>query len=248
MTPLSLNFVRPEAWPESSFQIPKFQSHRGHWTAGFQENTIAAFRAAKLAGYQMCEFDVRLSKDQIPVIFHDVDLRRLAGRTKKVSDLTAQELKEAVAVPTLREVLLDASVPEFFNIELKTAVTEVGRFEPLVAKVIHETKSEQRVLISSFNPLSLAACSYYLPEVPRALLVTQQAAKDNLLPLRRLWLAPLLKIHLLHLDEQMLTAEWLKLLTEKQIPYAAWTVNDAARAHELTTAGCLSLITDSLLP
>lgn len=248
MTPVALNFIRAEAWPDHSFELPPLQNHRGHWVSGFQENTIAAFRASKVAGYKMCELDVRISKDHVPVVFHDEDLRRLAGRARNVNELTAQELKEAVFAPSLREVLLDASVPEFFNIELKCPITQVGRMEPLVAQVIRDVRAEDRVLFSSFNPLSLAACSYHLPEVPRALLVTEQKAKDNLLALRRLWLAPFLKIHLLHLDDGMLTPEWLDHLQDKKIPFAAWTVNDAVRGNELLARGARSLITDKILP
>ena len=61
-------------------------AHRGlHDTV--PENTISAFRLAKEAGVGI-ELDVRLTKDDEVVVFHDETLLRAAGRTEKISDLT----------------------------------------------------------------------------------------------------------------------------------------------------------------
>ena len=47
MIPRALRFVRAERWPDGAIRLPTLQAHRGHWAAGFRENTIDAFRAAK---------------------------------------------------------------------------------------------------------------------------------------------------------------------------------------------------------
>jgi glycerophosphoryl diester phosphodiesterase len=209
---------------------------------------LAAFRASKVAGFEMCELDVRLTRDQEVVVFHDEDLLRLGGRPARVRDLTAAEMKHFAKAPTLREVLLDAACPEYFNIELKTSLKDTGRFEPRVAKIVEETKSEHRVMFSSFNPFSLALLSQLCPDVPRALLATSRIEKGNARALRRLWFAPLLRLHLLHLDECMVTPKLSTELRRKKIPFAVWTVNEAERAKELLAQGASSIITDRLLP
>ena len=54
-------------WPEGALTLPRSQCHRGlHDRA--QENTLAAFRAAALAGATMVELDVRLSRDRYAVV------------------------------------------------------------------------------------------------------------------------------------------------------------------------------------
>ena len=75
------------------FDKPLIIAHRGA-SAFAPENTLAAFRRAIDDHADGIEFDVRLSKDHIPVVFHDADLRRLANIKNRVADFTAAELGE----------------------------------------------------------------------------------------------------------------------------------------------------------
>ena len=50
--------------------------------SAIRENTIASMQNAVLHGADMIEFDVQLSKDMIPVIYHDFELC-LSTNTKK---------------------------------------------------------------------------------------------------------------------------------------------------------------------
>ena len=54
---------------------------------------MAAFRKAIEAGADGIEFDVRLSRDGLPVVIHDDTLRRTASRAERVADLSADELR-----------------------------------------------------------------------------------------------------------------------------------------------------------
>jgi glycerophosphoryl diester phosphodiesterase len=67
-------------------------AHRG-WHQSHIENTMEAFRAAYDIGCDMVEFDVQLSKDGIPVIFHDDDTQRLVGKKVDLCDLDWQEIQ-----------------------------------------------------------------------------------------------------------------------------------------------------------
>jgi hypothetical protein len=75
------------------------------------ENSLAAIRDAGRFGYEMVELDVRWTKDGVPVIFHDADLRAATGRGGAVGDLTEAELKQVryakndEPVPTLDQAL-----------------------------------------------------------------------------------------------------------------------------------------------
>src|SRR5699024_280163 len=54
---------------------PRMIAHRG---AGLHapENTLAAMRYGAHHGYQMFEYDVKLSRDDVPVLVHDDTLDR----------------------------------------------------------------------------------------------------------------------------------------------------------------------------
>ena len=70
-------------------------AHRGlHDNSGdAPENSMAAFQKAVKAGYGI-ELDVQLTKDKVPVVFHDFTLERVCGKEGKVYDYTWEELKE----------------------------------------------------------------------------------------------------------------------------------------------------------
>ena len=56
------------------------------------ENSIAAIQKAVEAGYGI-EFDVQLSKDNVPVVFHDASLKRMCGVEGKEWEYTIEELQ-----------------------------------------------------------------------------------------------------------------------------------------------------------
>lgn len=56
------------------------------------ENTLAAFARARRAGADGVELDVRLAADGVPVVVHDADLSRLAGRPEAIAELSSAGL------------------------------------------------------------------------------------------------------------------------------------------------------------
>lgn len=74
--------------PEDACQeIPAIVAHRG-WAARYPENSLAALEAAIWSGLRHLEFDVQLTADGVPVLFHDLDLLRITGREGRIVDVT----------------------------------------------------------------------------------------------------------------------------------------------------------------
>lgn len=88
------------------------------------ENSLGAFRAAVKAGYGI-ELDVRFSRDNKLVVFHDEKLTRLCGEDIRVCDLTADELTSrrilggSEHIPLLKEALdvIGGAVPIIIEIK-----------------------------------------------------------------------------------------------------------------------------------
>ncbi len=57
-------------WP-----YPRIIAHRGAGRLA-PENTLAAMRLAAGLGLSMVEYDVALSRDEVPIVLHDRDLQR----------------------------------------------------------------------------------------------------------------------------------------------------------------------------
>ena len=65
---------------------PKIIAHRGV-TRNDQENTLPAFHKAFSEGADGLEIDVRLSKDEKPIIFHDEDTSRLFKKSLEIKKI-----------------------------------------------------------------------------------------------------------------------------------------------------------------
>src|SRR5579863_9990648 len=73
--------------------VPTLVAHRGY-PARYPENTLLGIQAAVAAGARWFEFDVQLSKDQVPYLCHDDSLARTAGLERRIMDLSAAELAQ----------------------------------------------------------------------------------------------------------------------------------------------------------
>lgn len=73
--------------------LPTIIAHRGN-AAEFPENTLPALESAVELGLRHLEFDVQLTADKVPVLFHDADLERVSDRADCVHDLTWAQLGE----------------------------------------------------------------------------------------------------------------------------------------------------------
>jgi glycerophosphoryl diester phosphodiesterase len=73
--------------------LPEIIAHRGN-AAEFPENTLQALESAVELGLKHVEFDVQLTADNVPVVFHDSTLERVADRTESIHELSWAQLAE----------------------------------------------------------------------------------------------------------------------------------------------------------
>jgi glycerophosphoryl diester phosphodiesterase len=99
----------------------KIIAHRGqHDNLGVPENTLAAFKAARSCGVWGVELDVRWTRDLVPVVIHDPDLRRVFRLPLRVAALTFAGLRaRAPLVPSLAEVVAACGRRLHLMIDLK---------------------------------------------------------------------------------------------------------------------------------
>lgn len=105
---------------KKSHKVPRIVAHRGWHQDGLIENTIPAFKKALDAGLWGVEFDVRWTRDLVPVIHHDKNLKRVWGKNLMIADLDFSDLRQIQPeIPTLREVVEIFGKKIHFFIELK---------------------------------------------------------------------------------------------------------------------------------
>lgn len=115
-------------------------AHRGY-SQCYPENTLSALQAALTSGARYVEFDVQFTADRVPMVFHDVELKRITGEAGNIHQLTAAQLRKFRAseagrfgeqfaderIPTLEAVLqLLAQWPEVTAfVEIKKETVEL---------------------------------------------------------------------------------------------------------------------------
>jgi len=176
-------------------------AHRGA-SARFPENTLRAFSAAFEFGADMCELDVRLTRDGVPIVLHDATVDRTTDGRGAVATMSLQKLRSLDAgvkfgagfigelVPTLAEVFhltLPTTCrgqtnlpnqppgkprPRALNLELKGADTEGP-----VCDLIRANDAVDSTLVSSFDWAALSRVRDSAPEIRIGLLSSKRPAE-----------------------------------------------------------------------
>jgi glycerophosphoryl diester phosphodiesterase len=129
----------------------KVFAHRG-FSAEYPEASRIAYEKAVEVGADGFECDVRLTRDDIPICFHDRDLKRMANSRGWIARLTFGQIREKLDVVALDE-LIDLAVKnnKHLLIETKHPVAKRGQIEAAVIDRIKRAKSPNRITAMSFS-------------------------------------------------------------------------------------------------
>ncbi|ATP40927.1 glycerophosphodiester phosphodiesterase [Solibacillus sp. R5-41] len=163
-------------------RIPIY-AHRGA-SAYELENTIEAFEKAKALKADGIELDIQVSKDSILVVFHDMDLMRLAGVRKNINDCTFKELSKYSIGSRFKRILSTKRILSFkqlvgwanreniaLNIELKESL--LANTDALKNE-IKTLKLPANSHFSSFHIELLKIVKEVRPDFETAILVTKK--------------------------------------------------------------------------
>lgn len=99
----------------------KIVAHRGDWNNSDRlENTLEAYDFCVDKNIWAIEFDIRWSKDNVPMVHHDASTLRVFGKDRLISDMNLSEVKnDFPKIPELSEVINRYGKKLHFMIELK---------------------------------------------------------------------------------------------------------------------------------
>jgi glycerophosphoryl diester phosphodiesterase len=133
-------------------------AHRGA-SADFPELTLAAYEGAVAQGADGFECDVRLTKDHVPVLWHNATLFERAANRGLIAEMKYKEVSRAYPqVLTLDEFLAFAvNHKKGVLIETKHPVISGNRIEEVVVETLHATKGIEKIDVSvmSFSWLAI---------------------------------------------------------------------------------------------
>uniref|UniRef100_A0A7J3QFV5 Glycerophosphodiester phosphodiesterase n=1 Tax=Ignisphaera aggregans TaxID=334771 RepID=A0A7J3QFV5_9CREN len=210
-------------------------AHRGA-SAYEPENTLAAFRKAIEMGADAIEFDVRFTRDGIPIIIHDEDLKRVAGIEERVCNLTLDKLKKIVImgkeqVPTLDEVLSEFRGKIAMFIEIKELIDE-----KYIVKLLNDYDVLDQSLVISFNYEYLKKIKELNSSIEIGLLTyIRPLPIDQAVKLKAFAILP---------RYNLITPNIVKEIHSKKLKVYTWTVNDVSIALKIINYGVDGFATD----
>jgi glycerophosphoryl diester phosphodiesterase len=225
--------------------VTLFVGHRGASTRAL-ENTMAAFEAAREDGADGVELDVRLTRDGALAVFHDDDLTRLAGRGGCVEEMTWREverveLRGGERIPRLDQVL-EAMDGLLVNVEIKPPR---WRRAPAVVRAVADcvaragTGAGAQVIVSSFDVAVVGLTRAMTPLRVGILFHDRQRR-----PLRRAWLAPVLRVHAVHPKKTLVDQGTMRAWRSAGYEVNVWTVDEAVEVRRLVRLGVDAIISN----
>jgi glycerophosphoryl diester phosphodiesterase len=250
--------------PENK-KSPLIIAHRG--TSAFApENTLAAFRRAIEDEADGIEFDVRISKDGVPVVFHDSTLQRMARVKERVSHLALNELQDlelgswfnrkfprraddkfiGETIPTLSQTFdFLRGFQGRIYLEIKGFPRETPATVEAVIKKIQKTDLLPRVILKSFNLGAIAQAKKNLPEIRTAALFAPKVVsllrrKYRLIEQAREYSADELSLH-----RSLATRKFVESASAENLPITIWTADRPIWVKRAIDFGIQAIITNN---
>ncbi len=161
----------------------KFYAHRGA-SADFPEHTMAAYRGAIEQGALGFECDIRITKDETPILWHDASMKKQANNAAIIANKTYEEIKQIYPEVMTLSQLLDLAIEHKKSLALETKhpVPTGNRVEEIVIAELHKrkeeiTKSGIDIAIMSFSWFSIEKIKKIDPSIKTVMLLHESNAR-----------------------------------------------------------------------
>ena len=244
---------------------PLIMAHRGE-SGNIPENTILALEAAVKIGVDVLESDIRFTKDDVPILFHDDDLERTTGVSGSVRKKTLDELLEidlgrnfttdiGQTYPFrgkgLKVVTLDEALKRFpdtiLNLDIKDTFREVP---DEVARILHENQRTEKIMIASFHPPQLKRFREKAPMIPTS--AHPNEIKNFVIGTRMRMMGVFVRsvaFKAFQVPEwsgsiQVVTPKFIKAAHDRDLAVHVWTINDRENMERLLNMEVNGIFTD----
>ncbi len=240
-------------------------AHRGD-SAAAPENTLLGLKRAVEIGVDFLETDVRLTKDDEFVLFHDDDLVRTAGESGTIRDKTLDELRQidlgynftlddgktfpyrgkGHTIITLGEAF-EAFPDMMFNIDIKDKESHAP--EKLGILIDHYNR-ESSVLVGSFHDTQAYTFRRIMANVMTSACPSEVTRFVFALKMRVLRLFSrrcqyeAFQVPMKYGRIQVVDERFVNAAHERDIAVHVWTINERAEMEHLIDLGADGIFTD----
>ena len=240
-------------FPPGSRTTPLIIAHRGD-LSNAPENTLPAFQLACEKGADGIELDVRLTRDDQLVVFHDRGLKRIGGVRGLVTNATLEEVHSldvggwfspefrGLRAPTLDEVFELLPSDYLINVEMKAVIDRMRLIAHKVAEVLRRHQRWGSTLVSSFNPISLWELRKIEPSVMRGYIWSRRHPP----PIRSRCFSRMVRAHWYDPAHDSYNPRLMRNMRRRNVKTLAWDVDFGRDLTRMASAGLDAVVTDDL--
>lgn len=244
---------------------PLIIGHRGA-SAIAPENTLAAFHRAVDSGADGIEFDVRLTRDEVPVVIHDDNLKRTGSRPDKVAELSYAEIRQVDVgswfnqthpsnnsdfsgerIPSLEEVLkLFESNHAILYLEMKSDPLQREQLAQICCDHLNCSPVKNRVVVECFDLLGIAVVNAIDPSIRTAALFEPRLITTPLFTSGRGLVEQALTVGAeeIALHHRLASKSVVATAKSAGLKVVVWTVDSTDWIQRATSMGVSALITN----
>ena len=195
------------------------------------ENTLAAYRKGLAHHVDEMEFDVRVTKDKIPVLHHDKHIHTPDGQRVRIDQTDYEDLKDHKPDLLTLQELLKQQDDVLLCLEVKP-----GELLPPIQKAI-QASTHSRLQIASKSQKVLRALHHALPDIETVVIHPW----SGVIATRR---ARQLGTKRISMNQLWLWSGFIAALTGGGYQLSAYTLNDPEKARRWSRSGLYGVVTD----
>lgn len=221
----------------------------GHRGSGYAiENTFEAVEKANDYGSDFAEIDIQLSKDGIPIVYHDTTMSRLSHVSTSVSQMTAQQFEDTTlqyendtAQPTTLEHLIQKMQDHHFNIKLliefKADPENYREMVNQVVKIVNQYHMGSQTMFMSLHYPTVSYLHHLYPEWWIGYCIYGSIGDID----ASIWN---MDIDFLAIEENRASTSLIQKAISQMIPIYIWTVDNEKKMKQYLDMGVSEIITN----
>ena len=221
----------------------------GHRGSGYAiENTFEAVEKANDYGSDFAEIDIQLSKDGIPIVYHDTTMTRLSHVSTSVSQMTAQQFEDTTlqyenytAQPTTLEHLIQKMQDHHFNIKLliefKADPENYREMVNQVVKIVNQYHMGSQTMFMSLHYPTVSYLHHLYPEWWIGYCIYGSIGDID----ASIWN---MDIDFLAIEENRASTSLIQKAISQMIPIYIWTVDNEKKMKQYLDMGVSGIITN----
>jgi glycerophosphoryl diester phosphodiesterase len=201
------------------------------------ENTIASLKKALEHSVDGIEFDVRVTKDGVPILAHNIFLTDQSGNRRRIKSATYKELlQHKKDLASLDEAFEAIGRQHRLYIEVKFGTP----VRPIIRVIKYQLKSgwpAGQIMLGSKSQKVLRELHAKLPDIPKIVIEPWSG-------LRATWRARELKTDLLSMNQLFLWSGFIRMISQRGYKLYTYTLNNPAKAKRWHKSGLTAVVTD----